>query len=120
MFFIGIFGVQSKSESIRTEQGVICPVCGAYDRFEVLRTFNYFHIFFIPVWRWNKRYYIKTRCCRRVGELDPAVGERIERGEQVEITREQLVSQQSSGECPACGAALSSSFNFCPRCGTRL
>ena len=32
MFFIGIFGVQPKDETIKTVSGVTCPVCGAYDR----------------------------------------------------------------------------------------
>ncbi|MFY9494727.1 MAG: zinc ribbon domain-containing protein [Limnochordia bacterium] len=80
VFFVGIFGVQFKAKSLIVEQGVICPCCGAYDRYEVLKTFNYFHIFFIPVWRWNKHYYIRTRCCSQTSELRQDVGERIERG----------------------------------------
>jgi len=28
MFFIGIFGVQTKDETIKTVSGVTCPVCG--------------------------------------------------------------------------------------------
>jgi RNA polymerase subunit RPABC4/transcription elongation factor Spt4 len=121
VFLVGIFGVQFKAKSLIVEQGVICPCCGAYDRYEVLKTFNYFHIFFIPVWRWNKHYYIRTRCCSQTSELRQDVGERIERGERVQITNEHLVHSQPTGRnCPNCRASLERTFNFCPHCGTQL
>ncbi|NLM41230.1 MAG: zinc ribbon domain-containing protein [Firmicutes bacterium] len=120
MFFIGIFGVQSKDEVIKTEQAVTCPVCGAYDRYEVIRAYTYFHIFFIPVWKWNKRYFVRTRCCQRLCALEDGVGARIERGEAVTITAAHLrCSEAPANICPACGAQLHSSFAYCPYCGIR-
>lgn len=121
MFFIGIFGIQTKEETIRTEQAVTCPLCGAYDRYEVLRAYTYFHIFFIPVWKWNKRYLIRTRCCGRICALDQEVGSRIERGEAVTITAQHLSCSEPRGHfCPSCGAQLHQSFNYCPYCGNRI
>jgi hypothetical protein len=121
MFFIGIFGVQDKEETIRTEQAVTCPLCGAYDRYEVLRVYNYFHIFFIPVWKWNKRYFLRTRCCRRICALREEVGQRIEQGQAVTITSADIKCSEPVGNsCPSCGAQLHSSFSYCPYCGSRL
>ncbi|HBG09498.1 MAG: zinc ribbon domain-containing protein [Limnochordia bacterium] len=120
MFFIGIFGIQDKEEIIKTEQGVTCPVCGAYDRYEVIRAYTYFHIFFIPVWKWNRRYFIRTRCCQRVCGLDEELGQRIEEGQAVSISTEHLDCRQPAGRfCSSCGAQLHSAFNYCPYCGKR-
>src|SRR5690625_1352731 len=112
MFFIGVFGIQSKAKTIKTEQGVICPVCGSYDRYDVLQTFNYFNIFFIPIWRWNKRYFLKTRCCQQTCELQQEIGKRIEKGEEVEITQDHLDCGQLPYRriCPNCQAKLEGTF----------
>lgn len=121
MFFIGIFGVQSRDEVIKAEHSVICPICGAYDRYEVIRAYDYFHVFFIPVWKWNKRYYVRTRCCQRVCELDEGVGSRIEQGQTVTITSSHVrCSEQVGPFCPDCGAQLDGSFRFCPYCGGKV
>ncbi|HHT41860.1 MAG TPA: zinc ribbon domain-containing protein [Firmicutes bacterium] len=121
MFFIGVFGVQDKSETIKTEQAVTCPVCGAYDRFEVIRVFRYFHFFFIPLWKWNKRFFVRTRCCQRLCALDDEVGRRIEEGQQVVITSEHVhCGEPVQAACSHCGAQLHSSFSYCPYCGNRI
>ncbi|MGI6651085.1 MAG: zinc ribbon domain-containing protein [Limnochordia bacterium] len=123
MFFIGIFGVQSKMKTLRTEAGVICPLCETYDRFDVIQVYDYFHIFFIPLWKWNKRYFIQTRCCRSRCALDSELGARIEAGELVKITREHIDCTGPQGAatlCPHCRQALHPSFHYCPHCGTQL
>ncbi|NMB02572.1 MAG: zinc ribbon domain-containing protein [Firmicutes bacterium] len=121
MFFIGIFGIQSKSEVIRTEQSVICPICGAYDRYDVIKTFNYFHVFFIPVWKWNYRYFLQTRCCQQTCSLEQQIGERIDRGEVVSLGKEHVHCSQGQGRiCPNCRAGLDATYNYCPTCGERL
>ena len=122
MFFIGIFGVQNKSKTIETKPNVICSLCGAYGRYEVIKTYNYFHIFFIPVWKWNVRYFIKTRCCEKVYEIEKDMGVRIERGESVVIGREHIHygEQEVIDLCPNCSAQLDPAFIYCPHCGTRI
>lgn len=122
MFFIGIFGVQSKSQPIRTEQSIICPVCGAYSRYDVIQSYTYFHIFFLPVWKWNYRYFIKTRCCQRLCELDQVVGTRIARGEAVEIKSGDLNCEGSAQPrvCLNCSRQVDPKYNYCPNCGNRM
>ncbi|HKM43331.1 MAG TPA: zinc ribbon domain-containing protein [Limnochordia bacterium] len=122
MFFIGIFGVQSKTKTLKTEVGIACPICGAYDRYAIMKTFTYFHIFFLPLWKWNKRYHIQTRCCQRRCALNDVMGARIEAGEAVEIVREHVTKcEQSQGVrrlCSTCRKSLEPTHRFCPYCGT--
>ncbi len=121
MFFVGIFGIQPGRKQIGEGTGV-CPSCGAYDRYEIDETYNYFHIFFIPVWKWNKRYFLRTRCCRRRLELDPDVGRRIAQGERIQIRSEHIISPQDEHDvsvCQSCGSLLRPEYRFCPRCGTQ-
>lgn len=122
MFFIGIFGVQNESKTIEAKPNVICPLCGAYGRYEVIKTYNYFHIFFIPVWKWNVRYFIKTRCCGKVCEIEKDMGVRMERGESVTIGWEHIHhgEQEIIDLCPNCSAQLAPGFNYCPNCGARI
>jgi len=122
MFFIGIFGVQNKTEKIHTKTAVICPVCEAYGRYEIVKSYAYFHIFFIPVWRWNKRYFIQTHCCSRICELSQGLGEQIEAGESIEIEKEHILCSDSPRIriCPKCSARTEPSYQYCPHCGTRL
>ena len=122
MFFIGIFGVQNKTGQIASEAAVICPVCGRYGRYDILRSYYYFHVFFIPLWRWNKRYYIKTHCCSRVCELDQDIGSKIEAGRAVIIEREHIhcADRAAAPSCPNCSARLDPGFVYCPYCGSSL
>ena len=90
MFFIGIFGINTKEEEIKTENSIICPICEAYGRYEIIKRYTYFHFFFIPLWRWNRQYFIKTRCCNRICKLDTEIGIRLERGESISIGKEDL------------------------------
>lgn len=122
IFFIGIFGIQDKTKKISTESAIICPICERYGRYDIVKRFTYFHIFFIPLWRWNKRYFIQSQCCSRICELEPELGARIESGESMEITREQLLCDDYHIEenCPNCTARVEQGFQYCPHCGSKL
>ncbi|NLK39820.1 MAG: zinc ribbon domain-containing protein [Clostridiales bacterium] len=120
MFFIGIFGIEQKSKIIATRQDP-CPICGGYGQYDVIKSYNYFHIFFLPLWRWNIRYYIETGCCKRLCSLDNNIGGRIEKGEAVEIHQSDLHCSENSFQstCPRCSSQLDPDFLFCPYCGNR-
>lgn len=38
-------------------------------RYQVYMTYMYFSFFFIPLFKWNKRFYVKMSCCDAVYEL---------------------------------------------------
>jgi RNA polymerase subunit RPABC4/transcription elongation factor Spt4 len=118
MFFIGIFGIQAKQEVVESRQGEICPVCGSLDRYEILKEYQYFHIFFLPVWRWGERYLVRTRCCQQVRILPHEFGKALVRGEAADW------SQLSQGvldplvRCAHCSTLLEPEYRYCPRCGS--
>jgi len=123
MFFIGIFGIEQAKKTIGTYNNAICPACGAFTRFEVYKAYSYFHIFFIPTFRWNVRYYVKPACCGSIYELDPAIGQQYDRGQNPEIRNEHMrpINQYPPYKtCSACGARVESTFSYCPYCGRRL
>ena len=96
MIFIG--GISQGEKILNYTQTVICDICGRYGRYQVIMTYMYFSFFFIPLFKWNKRFYVKMTCCGSVYELDPEVGRDILAGRQVEITRKDLtLCQRGNG-----------------------
>mgnify|MGYP002402055612 CR=1 FL=1 len=121
LFFVGIFGVQPGRRQVGEGTG-ICPACEAFDRYEVEETYTYLHFFFIPIWKWNKRYYVRTRCCGRRMALDEAIGARIAQGERIQLRPEHITAREPELQeqvCRECGSPLRQDYRFCPHCGTR-
>lgn len=135
MFFI--IGISNGEKKLDFVQTMVCSRCGQFGRLEVFMTYMYFNLFFIPIFRWNRRYYAKSSCCDTVYQIDPAIGARIRKGEQVTLQEEYLQEvrrgRDYSGHtgydgqavrpkkrCPACGYMAAEDFDFCPKCGTRL
>ena len=97
MIFIGGIS-QGQKELAYGGSAVLCAICGGYGRYQVIMTYTYFSFFFIPLFKWNRRYYVKTTCCGSVYELDPEVGRAIAGGEDAEIRQEHLHLLQRSGQ----------------------
>lgn len=53
-------------------------------------TYMYFSFFFIPLFKWNKRFYVQMSCCSAIYELEPEIGKAILRGEEPAITSADL------------------------------
>ena len=88
---------------------MICARCGAYGRYEVFMTYMYFSFFFIPLFKWNRKYYVKMSCCGALYELNYDKGMALLRGDEAEITEADLVlAEEGRGrreykKCSACG-----------------
>ena len=136
MFFM--IGVTEGQKNLDYRQPAECGACGRYGAYEVFMTFTQLLLFFIPVFKWNRQYFVKMSCCDTVYTLDPAVGAAIERGEQVTIRPADLVRIQWTGNagnsysstaesegrvhhrCVICGYETDEDFDFCPKCGQRF
>jgi predicted RNA-binding Zn-ribbon protein involved in translation (DUF1610 family) len=118
MFFIGIFGIQSKDKVIKEFHNTVCPNCGRLSRAELIETYNYFHIFFIPVYRWNFKYYIKARCCNSVYVVDRDYLEELKDSDTIDFDR--VKDLYTPNVCSNCGGAINPGFSFCPHCGQQL
>jgi hypothetical protein len=120
-FFVG--GADQAQKPIGVYNNVICPSCGMLTRYEISKTYSYFHLFFIPTFRWNVRYLVTTGCCGNLYELDPEIGRKFERKQNPEIRNEHLrpLSQYVSFKsCSGCRAKVDTGYSFCPYCGQKL
>lgn len=122
MFFI--IGINSDEKKLDFSQMVICSRCGKYGRYEVFMHYMVLSLFFIPLFKWNKKYFVRSKCCNSVYELPKELGQRIARGEKIEISEEDLIwlrgGHKVSRHCGRCGFATDEEFEFCPKCGEKL
>ncbi len=123
MFFVmGISDGQKRFDFVQT---IICNNCGGYGRYEVFMTYMVLSLFFIPVFKWSKQYFVKSTCCGTVYQLDPEVGKRIARGEDVQIQESDLQMcnrgfRKTFKRCKNCGFSTEENYDFCPKCGNPL
>ena len=121
MFFI--FGINQKEQQLEFDQVVICNNCGKYGHNTVWMTYSYFMLFFIPLFKWGRRYFVKMSCCGEVGEISKELGEKIAEGRLHTLAPEDLPfpdNQSKWHRCPKCGYVTGEDFEFCPKCGNKL
>ena len=58
MFFM--MGITDGRKDLDFNQQIICSQCGRYGRYQVYMTYMVLSLFFIPCFKWNKRYYVQT------------------------------------------------------------
>lgn len=100
----------------------ICDHCGSYGRLSVYMTYMVLSLFFIPCFKWNRRYYVQTSCCDTIYELDADIGKRLAKGEDITIRPEHLTKVQAGYKsawkrCSCCGYSTQDDFEYCPKCG---
>jgi len=89
MFFI--MGITERQKELDVNFGmVICPSCGAYGSYNIFVTYMCLTIFFIPVLRWGKKYFVKSTCCKSFFELNKEKGREAEKGNIITINPEDL------------------------------
>ena len=122
MFFM--MGISNGEKKLDFTQTIICSICGAYGRYEVIMSYMYLSLFFIPVFRWNKHFYVRTTCCNTVYELNPELGKKIARGEKIEIQESDLQMVSGRGRrirrCSRCGFTTEENFSYCPHCSNPM
>ena len=123
MFFM--IGVTEGQKDLLYDKIVICRSCGFYGRYQVFMTCTQLLLFFIPCFRWNRRYYVRMSCCGAVYELEPEAGRRIAGGEDIDLSETDLHLQYSADRpslkiCPHCGYEAKKEFFYCPICGQKL
>lgn len=122
IFIAGVSPGQKKLEYSNSMN--ICPRCGRYGRYEVVMEYNSFTLFFIPLIKWDKKYYAKSSCCGYKFRIKQGVGERIEDGENITIKPEDLKYKKKSQDnrrfCDSCGHVVEKDFSYCPGCGVNI
>ncbi|MCR5773826.1 MAG: zinc ribbon domain-containing protein [Lachnospiraceae bacterium] len=67
-----------------------CPACGIPCGCSVFMTYTVLLLFFIPCFKWNRRYFARTSCCNRTYELSFEKGDAIRKGDDSDILPSQL------------------------------
>lgn len=115
-FFIGIFGIQDKQRTIKEFNNVICA-CGSLSSAELIEKYTYFHFFFLPLFKWNREYYVRFRCCNRLFKVPEDYVDELKDSSDIDIERLEEIDSFSRHTCPNCGAHIDPSFVYCPYCG---
>lgn len=90
IIYVFMMGITDGRKDFDFNQVITCDECGRYGRYQVYMTYMVLSLFFIPCFKWNRHYYVQTTCCNTLYELDPEIGRRIARGEDVEILPQHL------------------------------
>jgi len=120
-----VMGIQDKIKSQDHSNNVPCHVCDGMHGFELISKYNYFHLFFLPVWRWGYDYSLRCKACGSFYTIKAESYDKC-KTESPELSYWDLepvnipVKQTKSLECKACGFILDSDFEFCPKCGTKI
>ena len=122
MFFF--FAVMPFQEKLDYPISGICQNCGNVCSYDILMSGSTFTLFFIPIFRFGKKYFVRINCCDSFYLLNSDIGKKIERGTLVAFSEADLT--YISGKltkyknCPHCGQEVENDFIHCPRCGVKL
>ena len=129
MFFIGVFGIENKDKEIKTLDNISCKNCNKTIVGKLIKNFDFFHFFFIPLFKWNEKYYLVCSECKSVYIIPRDKGKAIEKGENIEITYWDLqeintdyiiIITSETNTCSNCGKKVESNFQYCPHCGAKI
>ena len=114
-----LFGIDSGEDRLDFVQNVICSCCGSYGRISVYVVYSVLTLFFIPVFKFSKRYYATMSCCGASCDISKETGSAIEKGKISEVPPEELrfTGRGVRHHCAYCGYDTDEDFQFCPKCG---
>jgi RNA polymerase subunit RPABC4/transcription elongation factor Spt4 len=119
-----VIGIDRGQKRLDFDQTVICPSCGKFGRLEVYAAYMCFSLFFIPLFKWRKEYFVRSACCGTVYAISKELGKSIEKGERAELSPADLRAMNEGSRkriCAVCGYETEDeAFRFCPVCGSKL
>lgn len=103
----------------------ICKKCASYCRYKVYCTYMVLTVFFIPLFKWSKEYYVECSGCGTVFSLNKNLGKSIEHGADIIISADDIeeiscYQDNQYKKCPKCGYMAEKGFEFCPKCGEKF
>ncbi len=85
MFFIGVFGIEHREKIIKEINNLTCKKCLQNVTGKLIKEYDYFHFFFIPIFKWHEEYYLLCENCNRVFKVSEEKGKSIENGNDINI-----------------------------------
>ena len=124
MFFIGIFGIETKNVELKRLAPTMCKHCRGVEAFNLFKHYHQFHFFFIPLFKWKVEYYIVCEACQLIATIPTEKGQALEMGEPVELTLwdQEIVYEPSQikRRCHQCQEIIDPTYQYCPHCGNHL
>lgn len=124
MFFIGIFGVETKNVELKPLPATMCKHCRGTEKFTLFKHYRQFHFFFIPLWKWRLEYYIVCDTCQTIAKIPLEKGRALEADEKMELTLwdQEIVYTPSENKrrCHHCHEVVDATYQYCPHCGNHL
>lgn len=114
MFFIGIFGIGNKEEEKKLNYDIencLNPT--------IIKQYQMFHFFFIPIFKWNRKYFVKCDNSKLL-ELNDVVGTEVWNGIRNNVLYWDYKVVYEERKCSHCGALLNDEYDYCPKCGTKI
>lgn len=95
-----------------------CHTCEQMGEIELIKAYQCFRLFFIPLFKWHVQYYLKHSCGAQV-EITEEVAMSIISG-QVDLDN-MYFSHKAAAQnvCRYCGETLQEGFEYCPYCGKK-
>lgn len=118
MFFIGIFGVQDRKKKLG-EPGGACGTC-EMETLDLIKMDRIFHVFFLPVFHWNRRFFLVCRRCGKWVEISEERANRLLSGDHVGPWDMPQMVKKKELRCSACGHVAQEGDRFCAKCGENL
>lgn len=122
MFFI--MGINQGRKKLDFDQLIVCGNCGRYGHLEVYLVYSCLSLFFIPIFKWGRSYYVRTSCCDKMVPIAAGLGHQIEQGQLLALPEDIIPDTfgQKNGRkrCSSCGFETEEDYQFCPKCGKEL
>lgn len=120
-----IMGMQDKTKVTPHSNSLPCHVCDGNEGFELYDRYNYFHLFFLPVWTWGHSFSVK---CKKCGSFYYLKEDSLSKAKSTDAVFTywdlEPASKNKYGSnhrrCNQCGFDLEDDFEFCPKCGTSV
>jgi hypothetical protein len=99
------------------------PCCGRNDSLAAVTCVSRrLILFFLPLFRFGKRYFISCPNCGSVYEISRDEGRRLENDPTAEINPDRIYRMvgRTVRYCPNCGAPVEPGSRYCPSCGKQL
>ena len=127
MFFM--FSINDKVDEVYTDESVrVCKACGKYGRYSLLMKYRNYALFFLPVYKSHREYYVKANCCDSYFSIDEMAAEDIasERKSHIDDSDIEIINysygayDETLKRCDSCGYETYEDFDYCPKCGEKL
>jgi len=118
-----IFGIINGTNDLGAHKCRLFACCGCSEVMALVTcTYQQFSLFFIPLFRFGKQYFVSCPNCGTVYEIRNDEGKRMEKDFSAEISPDMLtiVHGATKKTCPSCKCAVDTKCRYCPNCGTSL